>query len=78
KHFDYVETKHTVVTKEYPLEWKVGDEPYYPVNDNKNMELFKKYRELASREDKVIFGGRLAEYQYYDMHQVISAALYQV
>lgn len=44
KHFDYVETKHTVVTKEYPLEWKVGDEPYYPVNDNKNMELFKKYR----------------------------------
>ena len=78
KHFDYVETKHTVVTKEYPLEWKVGDEPYYPVNDNKNMELFKKYRELASREDKVIFGGRLAEYKYYDMHQVISAALYQV
>lgn len=78
KHFDYVETKHTVVTKEYPLEWKVGDEPYYPVNDNKNMELFKKYRELASREDKVIFGGRLAEYKYYDMHQVISAALHQV
>lgn len=78
KHFDYVETKHTVVTKEYPLEWKIGDEPYYPVNDNKNMELFKKYRELASKEKNVIFGGRLAEYKYYDMHQVISAALYQV
>lgn len=75
KHFDPVDTEHTVVTKEYPMDWKVGDEPYYPVNDNKNMELFKNYRALAKGEDEVIFGGRLAEYKYYDMHQVIRSAL---
>lgn len=57
-----------VVIKEYLLEWKVGDEFYYLVNDNKNMEFFKKYRELVSREDKVIFGGCLVEYKYYDMY----------
>ena len=74
KHFDAVETNHTVITKEYPSEWKVGDEPYYPVNDEKNMTLFKKYRELAKKEN-IIFGGRLAEYKYYDMHQVIKSAL---
>ncbi len=76
KHFDPVETKHTVVTKEYPSEWRKGDEPYYPVNNGKNMDLFSKYRKLASEEKQVIFGGRLAEYKYYDMHQVISSALY--
>ena len=74
KHFDSVETNHTVITKEYPSEWKVGDEPYYPVNDEKNMKLFKKYRDLAKKEN-IIFGGRLAEYKYYDMHQVIKSAL---
>lgn len=74
KHFDPVDTEHTVITEEYPSEWKEGDEPYYPVNDDKNMELFKKYRELAKSEN-VIFGGRLAEYKYYDMHQVIRSAL---
>lgn len=74
KHFDSVDTPHTIVTREYPTEWKLGDEPYYPVNDDKNMEVFKKYRELAKNED-VIFGGRLAEYKYYDMHQVIRSAL---
>lgn len=74
KHFEAVKTSHTVVTEEYPSEWKEGDEPYYPVNDDKNMVLFKKYRELASKEN-VIFGGRLAEYKYYDMHQVIRSAL---
>lgn len=78
KHFDYSSTNHTVITKEYPLEWKKGDEPYYPVNNDKNMKLYKKYKELSSLESKVIFGGRLAEYKYYDMHQVIAAALYQV
>lgn len=77
KHFDPVDTPHTVITKEYPSEWKDGDEPYYPVNDNKNMELFKKYKELA-KDENVIFGGRLAEYKYYDMHQVIRSALNQV
>lgn len=75
KHFDPVSTPHSVVTKEYPSEWKPGLEPYYPVNDDKNNELFKKYRELAKAEGHVFFGGRLAEYKYYDMHQVIGSAL---
>ncbi|CUW09616.1 UDP-galactopyranose mutase [Serratia grimesii] len=74
KHFDPVETEHTVITKEYPEEWREGSEPYYPVNDDKNMVLFKKYRELAKAENNVYFGGRLAEYKYYDMHQVIRSA----
>ena len=76
KHFDPVDTQHTVITKEYPSEWVKGDEPYYPVNDEKNMSLFKKYRELAKKESQIIFGGRLAEYKYYDMHQVIKSALF--
>ncbi len=75
KHFDFVETSHTVITKEYPSEWMEGDEPYYPVNDEKNMALFKQYRELAKGEENIVFGGRLAEYKYYDMHQVIASAL---
>ncbi|MFT6918571.1 MAG: UDP-galactopyranose mutase [Cognaticolwellia sp.] len=75
KHFDPVDTVHTVVSKEYPKDWQLGDEPYYPVNDNKNMELFKQYRKLSKQEQNVIFGGRLAEYKYYDMHQVIRSAL---
>lgn len=74
KHFDPVETAHTVITKEYPEEWQEGSEPYYPVNDDKNMTLFKKYRELSKTESNVYFGGRLAEYKYYDMHQVIRSA----
>ncbi|ASJ97327.1 UDP-galactopyranose mutase [Shewanella marisflavi] len=74
KHFDPVDTNHTVVTEEYPSEWKEGDEPYYPVNNSKNMELYKRYRSLP-KADNVIFGGRLAEYKYYDMHQVIRSAL---
>lgn len=78
KHFDPVETMHTVVTEEYPSEWREGDEPYYPVNNDKNMELFKQYRTLAKQEDKVTFGGRLAEYKYYDMHQVIKSALTKI
>lgn len=65
----------TVISREYSSEWKKGDEPYYPVNDEKNGELYKKYKELADQEDKVIFGGRLGEYKYYDMDQVIDAAL---
>lgn len=78
KHFDACITPTTIITKEYPCEWKLGDEPYYPINDEKNMGLYKKYRELAQTEVNTIFGGRLAEYKYYDMHQVIAAALYQV
>lgn len=65
----------TVISREYSSEWKPGDEPYYPVNDERNAELYKKYRELAARESKVIFGGRLGEYKYYDMDQVIASAL---
>ena len=65
----------TVISREYSSEWKPGNEPYYPVNDEKNSELYKKYRELADKEENVIFGGRLGEYKYYDMDQVIAAAL---
>ena len=65
----------TVISREFSSEWKPGDEPYYPVNDEKNAALYAKYREMADREQKVIFGGRLGEYKYYDMDQVIAAAL---
>ncbi|MFC4320060.1 UDP-galactopyranose mutase [Litchfieldia salsa] len=75
KHFEFGTQEATVITEEYPGEWKPGDEPYYPVNDDKNNETYRKYKELADNEDKVIFGGRLATYKYYDMHQVIGAAL---
>ena len=65
----------TVISREYSLEWKVGDEPYYPVNDKKNGALYQKYKQLAKKETKVIFGGRLGEYKYYDMDAVIDSAL---
>lgn len=65
----------TYISREYSSEWKPGDEPYYPVNDKKNCELYKKYRELADKEGKIIFGGRLGEYRYYDMDAVIASAL---
>jgi len=65
----------TVISREYSSEWKPGDEPYYPVNDAKNAALYQKYKELADAQDHVVFGGRLGEYKYYDMDQVIAAAL---
>lgn len=65
----------TIISREYSSEWKPGDEPYYPVNDEKNSELYKKYKAMADKEDKVIFGGRLGEYKYYDMDAVIASAL---
>ncbi len=65
----------TVISREYSSEWKPGDEPYYPVNDEKNQRLYSQYRALADKEKKVIFGGRLGEYKYYDMDQVIATAL---
>ncbi len=68
----------TVISREYSSEWKPGDEPYYPVNDEKNNKLLKRYQELIQREKKIIFGGRLGEYKYYDMDQVIAAALEKV
>lgn len=75
KHFEFGAQEDTVITKEYPKEWKQGDEPYYPINDDKNNEIYRKYKLLADQEEKVIFGGRLANYKYYDMHQVIGSAL---
>lgn len=75
KHFEFGTQDKTVITYEYPASWNRGDEPYYPVNDEKNTALYEKYRSLADAEDKVIFGGRLAEYRYYDMHQVVARAL---
>lgn len=76
KFFEFGEQNKTVITKEYPKEYKDGDEYYYPVNDVKNMEIYKKYHTLSKTESGVIFGGRLAEYKYYDMHQVIASALH--
>jgi UDP-galactopyranose mutase len=79
KHFEYGTQKTTVITREYPQDWTPGAEPYYPVNDEFNNALAKKYKDLAAGlSDKVIFGGRLAEYIYYDMHQVIASALVRV
>lgn len=75
KHFEFGEQEKTVVTKEYPKEWNKSEEPYYPINNQKNNDLFLKYKRLASSEDNVIFGGRLADYKYYDMHHVILHAL---
>ena len=65
----------TVISREYSSEWKPGDEPYYPVNDEKNSRLYQDYKKMGDAEEKVIFGGRLGEYKYYDMDQVILAAL---
>lgn len=75
KHFEFGNQEKTVITKEYPSEWAIGDDPYYPINDDKNNKLFYKYLEIAKRQNNVIFGGRLAEYKYYDMDDVILAAL---
>jgi UDP-galactopyranose mutase len=76
KHFEFGTQPGTVITKEYPQEWKPGDEPYYPVNDEKNMELFGDYKELADMcGGSVIFGGRLGQYKYYDMDKVIAEAI---
>ena len=75
KHFEFNKCKGTVITKEYPQKWKNGDEAYYPVNDDKNNQLFSKYKELVDKEEKVIFGGRLGNYKYYDMDKIISCAL---
>lgn len=63
-----------MITKEYPADWAPGKEPYYPVNDAKNQELYQKYADAAAKEQNVIFGGRLAEYKYYDMDKVIASA----
>ena len=75
KHFEFGTQPKTIISREYSAEWKLGDEPYYPVNDSRNNELYDKYRILTKEEDNVIFSGRLGEYKYYDMDKVIELAL---
>ena len=91
KHFEFAQRYHedgtlfseeenaadpkTIISREYSAEWKQGDEPYYPVNDDANNALYEQYKALAEKEENVIFGGRLGEYKYYDMDQVIKVAL---
>ena len=75
KHFEFGQQSGTVISREYSKEWRPGDEPYYPVNDKRNSDLYAQYKALADRQEKVIFVGRLAEYKYYDMHQVVANAL---
>ena len=75
KHFEFGAQPKTVISREYSAEWKVGDEPYYPVNDEKNGALYARYKALAEGEKNVRFGGRLGEYRYYDMDKVIESAL---
>lgn len=75
KFFEFGTQSKTVISREYSMEWKVGDEPYYPVNDEKNNNLYQRYKALAANERNVLFGGRLGEYKYYDMDKVIESAL---
>ena len=75
KHFEFGKQPKTVISKAYSASWKRGDEPYYPVNDEKNNELYQKYAKEVEKQNKVIFGGRLGKYKYYDMHHVVDEAL---
>ncbi len=75
KHFVFGSQKNTIITKEYPIDWTLKKEGYYPINDDKNVATYEKYKELSMKKDNIIFGGRLAQYKYYDMHQVIACAL---
>lgn len=75
KWFEFGTQPKTVISREYSSEWKLGDEPYYPVNDKKNEQMYEQYKELAEKESQVVFGGRLGEYKYYDMDAVIASAL---
>lgn len=78
KHFEFGKQPVTWITKEYPSTWHLGDEPYYPVNNKRNQELYQKYAEYAKKESDVVFGGRLGEYKYYDMDKVVASALHLV
>ena len=75
KHFEYGAQAETVITREYPKVWQVGNEPYYPINDEKNMSIYREYTEFAEKRDKVIFGGRLGMYKYFDMDDTIASAM---
>ena len=74
KHFEFGTQPKTVITREYPADWKPGDEPYYPINDERNTRLYQQYKELAEQEGNVVFAGRLGGYKYYDMDKAIAAA----
>ena len=75
KHFEYGTQPKTVISREYSDAWNKDKEPYYPINNEKNNKLYEKYRELADKDEKVVFGGRLGQYKYYDMHKIIEEAL---
>ncbi len=75
KHFEYGQGKGTIITREYPADWKPGDEPYYPMNDAKNNRLYEEYKKLADEFEGVFFGGRLGQYKYYNMDQIIREAI---
>lgn len=75
KHFEFGNQNKTIITKEYSVEWKKGDEPYYPINNKRNNELYEKYKEFSKKDKKIIFGGRLGTYKYYDMDKIIEEAL---
>ena len=75
KHFEFGSQPSTIITKEFPSEWNKKKEPYYPINDEANNSVYNKYKKLADREARIIFGGRLGRYKYYDMHQVFASAL---
>jgi len=75
KHFEFGNQPDTVITYEYSRKWEKGAAPYYPINNDRNNDLYAKYAELAAKEKNVIFGGRLAEYKYYDMHQIVEKVL---
>ncbi len=78
KHFEFGKQSGTVISREYSAEWKPGEEPYYPINNDRNNALFEKYKKLADEQPRVLFGGRLGQYKYYDMDKVIAAALEMV
>jgi len=78
KHFEKTDSQKTIISREYSREWKLGEEPYYPVNNDKNNEIYEKYEKLAQEKTNVIFGGRLGKYKYYDMDKVVKAALEDV
>ncbi|WP_304400594.1 UDP-galactopyranose mutase, partial [Helicobacter rodentium] len=75
KHFEFGTQEKTIISKEYPQNWDKDKEPYYPINDAKNQALFAKYQELAKEKQNLLFGGRLGEYRYYDMQDVVKSAL---
>lgn len=78
KHFEFGKQPHTIITKEFPVNYNKRAEPYYPINDTANNKLYQKYNQMASYIPKIVFGGRLGSYKYYDMHQVIASALQKV